>query len=107
MLSPSGKMMQMPLSMLKYSPFNNFLIPGIILFIFNGLLCMVIAIFSLIKIRDYPFLIILQGCILTIWLIVEIIMLRVFYFPLHFPYLMVGLGLILTGYLLKKETSKN
>jgi hypothetical protein len=31
-ISPSGKLMGMPLSMLKNSPFNNFLLPGIILF---------------------------------------------------------------------------
>jgi len=32
MISPSGKLFGMPLSMLENSPFSNFLIPGIILF---------------------------------------------------------------------------
>lgn len=99
---PSGKLMQMPLSMLRYSPFTNFLIPGIILFTFIGLFSTVTGILALVKNRYYPYLTILQGCILTLWLIVEIIMLRSFYFPLHFPYLMVGTGLILTGYALTK-----
>ena len=36
-ISPSGKWMGMPLSMLNNSPFNNFLIPGIILFSVLGL----------------------------------------------------------------------
>ena len=36
-ISPSGKLFGMPLSMLKNSPFNNFLIPGIILFSVLGL----------------------------------------------------------------------
>jgi len=37
-ISPSGKLMQMPLSMLKHSPFPNFLIPGLFLLIVLGLL---------------------------------------------------------------------
>jgi hypothetical protein len=37
-LSPSGEMMQMPLSMLDGSPFNSFLIPGLILLLVLGLL---------------------------------------------------------------------
>lgn len=37
-ISPSGKILQMPLSMLENSPFNNFLIPGIILFVILGLI---------------------------------------------------------------------
>jgi hypothetical protein len=37
MVDPSGSKMQMPLSYLEHSPFSNYLIPGIILFIVNGL----------------------------------------------------------------------
>ena len=37
MISPSGELLGMPLSMLDPSPFNNFLIPGIILFTFLGI----------------------------------------------------------------------
>ncbi len=36
-LSPQGNVMQMPLSMLRGSPFRDFLVPGIILFTINGL----------------------------------------------------------------------
>ena len=36
-ISPDGKLMGMPLSMLKNSPFNSFLIPGIILFSVLGI----------------------------------------------------------------------
>ncbi len=36
-ISPSGKLFGMPLSMLENSPFNDFLIPGIILFSLLGL----------------------------------------------------------------------
>jgi hypothetical protein len=36
-ISPSGELIGMPLSMLKSSPFNNFLVPGIILFSVLGI----------------------------------------------------------------------
>ncbi|MEO8771127.1 MAG: hypothetical protein ABI402_13605 [Ferruginibacter sp.] len=36
-ISPSGKLMGMPLSMLNHSPFNSFLAPGIILFTILGI----------------------------------------------------------------------
>jgi hypothetical protein len=35
-LFPSGKQLQIPLEILDGSPFNNFLVPGIILFLING-----------------------------------------------------------------------
>jgi len=37
-LSPSGEIMKMPLSMLDGSPFNTFLVPGLILLILLGVL---------------------------------------------------------------------
>jgi len=36
-ISPDGKLFGMPLSLLKNSPFNSFLIPGIILFSVLGI----------------------------------------------------------------------
>ena len=36
-LAPDGHLMQMPVTFLKGSPFNDFLIPGIILFVFVGI----------------------------------------------------------------------
>lgn len=37
-ISPSGALLQMPLSLLEHSPFSNFLIPGLLLLIVLGLL---------------------------------------------------------------------
>lgn len=36
-LEPSGRLLQAPPEMLKATPFNNYLLPGIILFCVNGL----------------------------------------------------------------------
>jgi len=48
-ISPSGKLLGgLPLSILERSPFNNFLVPGIILFVILGLVpCLLV--FALIK----------------------------------------------------------
>jgi hypothetical protein len=47
-LDPSGGLLKMPMSMLEPSPFTNYLIPGIILFIILGIVP-VMLIFALIK----------------------------------------------------------
>ncbi len=53
-ISPSGKLMGMPLSMLANSPFKDFLIPGIILFSVLGLIpCLLVL--ALIKNRENMF----------------------------------------------------
>ena len=43
-ISPSGELMGMPLSILKNSPFTNFLLPGIILFSVLGLVPIMLVI---------------------------------------------------------------
>ena len=47
-ISPSGKLIGMPLSMVGKSPFDNFLIPAIILFLVLGLIP-ILLVFALIK----------------------------------------------------------
>ncbi|HUI31600.1 MAG TPA: hypothetical protein VLX91_15425 [Candidatus Acidoferrales bacterium] len=42
-IDPSGRLMKMPVEFLKNSPFNSFLIPGIILFLIVGILPLVVA----------------------------------------------------------------
>ena len=43
-ISPEGALMDMPVSTLEHSPFNNFLIPGIILFTILGITPCLLAI---------------------------------------------------------------
>jgi len=102
-LSPSGKLMQMPIAWLASTPFNNFLIPGLILFIFIGILSLLAGIFTILKNKYYEYWVILEGITLFIWLSVEIIMIRLFYPPLHVPYYLVAFCLINFGYILYKK----
>jgi hypothetical protein len=102
---PSGEFMQMPLDFLTHSPFSNYLIPGIILFTVNGLMCLVAAILTIRQWKYYPQLIVLQGALLAGWLSVQIIMIQVFYAPLHLPFYLIALSLIITGSILTRKPS--
>ncbi|TKT86578.1 hypothetical protein [Dyadobacter frigoris] len=53
-ISPSGELIGMPLSMLDASPFRDFLIPGILLFVVLGI-CPLALIFALLKKVESPF----------------------------------------------------
>ncbi|MCL1631399.1 hypothetical protein M3N64_05460 [Sporolactobacillus sp. CPB3-1] len=48
-LSPDGALLSMPLSLLKDSFFDNYLIPGLILFLFLGLYPLLVALFLITK----------------------------------------------------------
>ena len=95
----SGGAMQMPLENLEHSPFKDYLIPGIILFVFNGLFSLGIFILTLVKYKRYPALLIFQGYILSIWIIVQLIMIRSFHY-LHAIFGGIGVILIILGLLL-------
>jgi hypothetical protein len=100
---PTGGFMQMPLDFLSHSPFNNYLIPGVILFVVNGLMCLFAAILTIRRWKLYPQLIVLQGILLAGWLSVQIIMIQIFYAPLHLPFYIIGLFLIVIGAFLSRK----
>jgi hypothetical protein len=102
MKDPAGGIIKMPLENLKYSPFKDFLIPGIILFVFNGLFSLVIFVLTLIKNRFYPLLLVFQGGTLFTWIFVQVIMLRAFHY-FHGIYGGVGILLILIGILIYRS----
>ncbi|MFY9307828.1 MAG: hypothetical protein WAQ28_02145 [Bacteroidia bacterium] len=89
---PTGTKMYIPVSMLEYSPFTNFLVPGIVLFIVNGIFNLVAAVFVTFQWKHFPFLVVLQGLLLTGWIAVQVILLREFNF-LHA--LLGGTGIVL------------
>ena len=106
--APDGHLMQMPLSMLEFSPFSSFLIPGLILFTLLGIypLCVAYGLWKRPGWR-WPDLVnpfkgihwswagsLAAGVIGVIWIVVEVIMLRSFVF-LQILYLVWGIVLIL------------
>ena len=104
---PSGSGLQMPLSLLEHSPFKSYLIPGIILLIVNGILSFVTVATILFKTSKYPLFIFAQGVLLTGWIIVQLIMLRVFYAPMYLTFIVMGISLIGCGLNLKKSGTIN
>lgn len=106
--APDGSIIRMPLSMLEHSPFSNFLIPGIILFLLLGVYP-ILAAYSLWACPAWrwpdainPFKKIhwawagslAAGVIALIWIVVEMVMLRSAAF-LQILYLVWPLVLIL------------
>lgn len=103
MAAPDGSIMNMPLSMLKYSPFPNYLIPGVILFTVLGVYPVVVA-YSLwqrpawgwpdalnpTKDRHWSWAASLSvGVILVIWITVQVLLIRSVAF-LHVLYFIWG-----------------
>jgi hypothetical protein len=95
-VDPSGVKLNIPLSTLSHSPFNNFLIPGIILFTMNGVLNLVAAVAIILKLKIHPLLVVWQGIILIGWVVIQIILLQNFNF-LHLIMIIIGLTLFVFG----------
>lgn len=104
LIDPSGMEMGLPLELLDHTPFNSFLIPAIILGLFNGILSLFFAVFVL---RNHPlqaWMIMLQGGILLVWLTAELIM-KIYYPFLTIPYYLVAILLVVCGLLMKLSKS--
>jgi hypothetical protein len=108
MAAPDGAIIHMPLSMLKDSPFQNFLIPGLILFTLLGVFPVLVA-YSLWQKPRWcwpdavnPFkrlhwswaASLASGVMLVIWITVEVLMIHSIAF-LHILYFVWGWGVIL------------
>ena len=100
MADPTGSRLQMPLSFLDRSPFNDYLIPGIVLFIVNGIFSFVALVTMFLKKAPSHLFILAQGILLSGWIILQILFLRTFYAPFHATFLAIGLLLFGSGLLL-------
>ena len=100
---PSGKFLHLPIEFLDNSPFKNFLIPGIILFSVIGLFNLLIGILGIRKNKLFPNLTVLCGVLLTVWLTIQIIIIKQFFAPAHATYYLIGIILIILGLKLRKE----
>ena len=98
-VDPSGGKMQLPLSYLEHAPFSDFLVPGIVLFIANGLFSVAVVIAVFYKYRLYCQLIMVQGAILLGWILVQVLMVQQIFF-LHYLMGSIGLLLIILGQML-------
>jgi hypothetical protein len=105
-VEPSGVDLGMNVGYLKYSPFDTFLMPGLILFIIIGLGCVYVAVVAILKKAYYPLLVLSQGSIITGWIMVQVLMLRMFH-TLHLIIFVIGVVLIITGFILPRNQQTN
>jgi hypothetical protein len=103
MLDPTGRTIQMPLDWVQDSPFNNFFIPGIILFTVNGFFNVFTAVLAIKNTRGYELFILSAGIMLAIWLTVQIIIIKLFYPPLHLTFYLIAFMMIICGIILRKK----
>jgi hypothetical protein len=104
-LHPQGDQLHIPLSLLEHSPFRSFLIPGIILLLANGLLSFFVLYLTLRRKSGYGWWVAFQGCVLSGWIIAEVIMFRAVAW-LHCLYFAVGLILIASGLALTRHSKR-
>ena len=100
-LDPSGEGMGMPPEMLDKTPFNSFLIPAIILGIFNGILSLFFALLILKRSPWSSWFTLFQGGVLFVWMTAEMFM-DLFYAALTIPYYLVAVLLSLCGIVMHK-----
>lgn len=100
--SPDGSSLGMTTGLLEYSPFTDFLIPGIVLFTVIGLFSLVSAYLVVWQVTRYSFLVILMGLILIGWIVVQAIMIQTVNY-LHVIFVSAGLLLVVSGLLLRKQ----
>ena len=94
---PSGASLGWSTEMLDPSPFENFLIPGIFLFVGNGLTSICIAVMTVKRMSHYAMFILFQGVFLCSWIVIQMVMLQ-FYHYLHLTCGILGMLLIVAGW---------
>ena len=102
MVKPDGSLLKLSVELLKHSPFNSFLIPGIVLFIFIGLLSLWVA---RLVIRNHHYAItsiFLEGCLLLGWIVIQVIMIQTINY-LHLIFGSAGLLLIISALMVSRK----
>lgn len=93
---PDGSANGIALSYLQHSPFSDYLIPGIILVVFNGVLSLLVFVALVLNVRHHSWWVLGQGIVLASWIQIQMIMLREVNF-LHIAFGAIGIALIFLG----------
>ena len=101
-IDPSGSLIGLSVEYINNSPFDSFLIPGIVLLVANGVLNFFAAIYLFLNKINSEFIVIIQGVILCGWIIIQVMMVSEINI-LHITMFTIGILLILGGLILKKN----
>jgi hypothetical protein len=96
LIYPDGSANGISLSYLEHTPFSDYLIPGIILVVCNGLFSLLVFIGLILNVRHHAWAVVGQGLILLGWIVIQMIMLREINF-LHVAFGSIGIALIFLG----------
>jgi hypothetical protein len=102
---PSGESLGWTTDMLRFSPFHNFLMPGLALLVIIGIPSFVTAVVAIKKKANYPMYIVLQGSLLITWIFIQVMMLR-FFHVLHFVFGAIGILIIISSIIIQSQDSK-
>lgn len=72
MADPSGTQLQLPLPVLEHTPFNDFLIPGIVLFVVLGVFSITALLALFFAIRHAALYVVAEGSLLTAWTLIQV-----------------------------------
>ena len=97
---PDGSILGLPLSVLKNTPFEDFKLPGLLLFFFVGSVNMIAVFYNLIKHPKRYNWAIAGGTAIVIWIIIQYLLIQQSMW-LDIVYLLCGLIIILTALQLK------
>jgi hypothetical protein len=96
---PGGQALNLPISLLDNSPFNNFFIPGILLTII-GAINLFAVFYNMQRNPNRYNWTMAGGILISGWIIVQVILIQNFYW-LHFAFLVSGILIMLISLQLK------
>jgi len=99
---PSGNKASLPLELLSNSPFANYLIPGILLFLVNGVGNVVSSVLSFTKSTYAGYAGILFGLALIVWIFVQVMLIGYASWLQPF-YLVLGILELIFGIIIYKQ----
>lgn len=99
---PTGADLKLPANLLANSPFKNYFIPGIMLLTLIGLFSLVSMIWTAFRWKNYTWLIMAQGILLTGWIGGQLIMIKD-YSLLQLFYGSLGIGFLVVGYFIHRN----
>ena len=105
--SPDGAAFGMPLSLLAHTGFESFRVPGLILFVVNGVLPLVSALATWRGRAWAASSVMLVGIALVGWILIQVVLLRSFFWPLHGGYLVLGAVLFSLGVAQRRRATLN
>lgn len=100
-LEPNGSNLGMSLEMLEYSPFWDFLIPGLVLLIINGLGSIAGSVSSFRLFHYAAEIALVLGSFLVAWIIIQVYWIHSFHW-LHALYLSLGIIEMILGWVLRR-----